>query len=442
VKLTDFGLAKLPADMRLTQTGALLGSLYYMSPEQVRAEPRIDQRSDVYSMGAALYEMVTGSKPFDGDSAFAIMSAQVGQDPPPPRTVNPALPEALSDIILKALAKDPDQRFQSAAQFRIGLESVRPAEVKRTAAPIALRWGIGAAAMFLAAFLSISHYRETPVLSVPVSVPAAPQSAKDSEQRRPKPEPIPPKPPRIAASAAVWAVALSPSGKWLAAGTEDRTIEIWNAVTGEKQCTLRGHAAGVTAVSFSPDEQSLVSGDANRTVKVWNLRAKSQRNSFRAGGLVTAVAMSGDRGWLAIASSDRRVKFWNLKQDRESGGFREKREPSALAFSPDGSLIAVAAADGLKLRRVNNGREVQSFDRPGAGALTFTQDGNCLALSATQRGVKLWDTARSRELADIASSIPIRALAVSQAGTTAAMVTEGKVISIWSARQGHSGTDR
>ena len=429
--------------MRLTQTGAVLGSLYYMSPEQVRAEPRIDQRSDVYSMGAVLYEMVTGSKPFDGDSAFAIMSAHVSQDLSPPQAVNPALPPGLSDIILRAMAKDPDQRFQSAAEFRTGLESVHTGGVKRTAAPVALRWGIGAAAMFLAAFLAISHHRETPIppVSVPVSVPAPHQSAKDSEQRRPKPEPSL-KPPRIAASSAVWAVALSPSGKWLAAGAEDRTIEIWNAATGEKQSTLRGHTAGVTAVSFSPDEQSLVSGDANRTVKVWNLRAKSQRNSFRAGGLVTAVAMSGDRGWLAIASSDRRVKFWNLKQDRESGGFREKREPSALAFSPDGSLIAVAAADGLKIRRVNNGREVQSFDRPGAGALAFTREGSCLALSATQRGVKLWDTARSRELADISSSIPIRALAVSQAGTTAAMVTEGKVISIWSARQGHPGKDR
>src|SRR5207247_10315831 len=69
VKLTDFGLAKSPTDLRLTQTGAVLGSLYYMSPEQVRAELGVDWRSDLYSLGAVLYEIATGVKPFEGDSA-------------------------------------------------------------------------------------------------------------------------------------------------------------------------------------------------------------------------------------------------------------------------------------------------------------------------------------------------------------------------------------
>jgi len=128
IKLTDFGLAKLPTDLRLTKTGMMVGSLYYMSPEQVRAVPDVDPRSDLYSVGAVFYEMVTGARPFDGDSAFAIMLAQVGQDPPAPISLEPALPLGLNELILRALAKDPRDRFQSALEFRQALESFRERE--------------------------------------------------------------------------------------------------------------------------------------------------------------------------------------------------------------------------------------------------------------------------------------------------------------------------
>ena len=128
IKLTDFGLAKLPTDLRLTKTGMMVGSLYYMSPEQVRAVPDVDPRSDLYSVGAVLYEMVTGAKPFDGDSSFAIMLAQVGQDPRAPISLEPALPPGLNEIILKALAKDPCDRFQSALEFCLAVEPFRDCE--------------------------------------------------------------------------------------------------------------------------------------------------------------------------------------------------------------------------------------------------------------------------------------------------------------------------
>jgi serine/threonine-protein kinase len=123
IKLMDFGIAKSTVDRKLTSTGMTLGSLYYMSPEQVRGT-EVDARSDLYSAGMTLYELVTGAPPFKGLSQYDLMIAQIQQAPPPPIQVDPNLPQALNDVILRSLEKDPASRFQTAEEFRAALGSV------------------------------------------------------------------------------------------------------------------------------------------------------------------------------------------------------------------------------------------------------------------------------------------------------------------------------
>jgi eukaryotic-like serine/threonine-protein kinase len=124
VKLTGFGLAKSATDAQLTRVGTVMGWLEYMSPEQVTAVDTIDGRTDIYSAGAVLYEMVTGRIPFICNTQFDVMAAHVKTPPPPPIGIKPDLPPELNQIILKALAKDPAQRFQTAAQFREAIDHV------------------------------------------------------------------------------------------------------------------------------------------------------------------------------------------------------------------------------------------------------------------------------------------------------------------------------
>jgi eukaryotic-like serine/threonine-protein kinase len=126
LKVTDFGIARSGEDRTLTVVGTTPGSVSYMSPEQVKGET-LDARSDLYSIGISLYEMVTGQRPFQGDSDFALMVAHVETLPRPPIELQPGLDANLNEIILKALAKDPADRFQSADAFREALSKVQPA---------------------------------------------------------------------------------------------------------------------------------------------------------------------------------------------------------------------------------------------------------------------------------------------------------------------------
>ncbi len=125
VKLGGFFLARSTADPKLTQAGAAIGSAHYMSPEQVQATEDLDPRSDLYSLGVVFYELVTGRRPFVGESQFDIMLAHVESVPVPPSHWNPRLGDELESLILKALAKKRDERFQSAAEFREALMAVR-----------------------------------------------------------------------------------------------------------------------------------------------------------------------------------------------------------------------------------------------------------------------------------------------------------------------------
>ncbi len=120
VKITDFGIARMRSSNVQTQTGMMMGSPKYMSPEQVIGK-RADHRSDIFSLGVILYEMLTGAAPFTGESVNAVMYQIVNFAPPSPSAINPAAPSALDAIVSKMLAKALEERFQSAAEIARGL---------------------------------------------------------------------------------------------------------------------------------------------------------------------------------------------------------------------------------------------------------------------------------------------------------------------------------
>jgi serine/threonine-protein kinase len=134
--LTDFGLAKMTASTaNLTQTGGILGTPSYMSPEQGLGK-KIDNRSDIYSLGVVLYQMAIGRLPYQAETPMAVVIKHIHDPLPPPSQFKPDLPEAMERVILKALAKNPDDRFATAGEMIKMLQSAtEPPTVAKAAPP-------------------------------------------------------------------------------------------------------------------------------------------------------------------------------------------------------------------------------------------------------------------------------------------------------------------
>jgi len=131
VKVADFGIAKAVADADLTQPGLMVGTAKYLAPEQVRGEP-IDARTDLYSLGVVLYEMLCGRPPFQGETDAATALVRLQKDPLRPRQVRPSVPRPLEDIVLRAMAREPEDRYPSATELRAALLAAGAAPVADT----------------------------------------------------------------------------------------------------------------------------------------------------------------------------------------------------------------------------------------------------------------------------------------------------------------------
>jgi hypothetical protein len=129
IKLMDFGVAKILDSKVNTQSGSMIGTLMYISPEQIKGQDA-DFRSDIYTLGISLYQAVTGVLPFEKKTDYEYMNAHLHEQPLPPTSLQPAIPQELEDIILKAIDKDPEKRFQSAHELRKALLKVGMVHVR------------------------------------------------------------------------------------------------------------------------------------------------------------------------------------------------------------------------------------------------------------------------------------------------------------------------
>jgi WD40 repeat protein len=493
-KVVDFGIAKLrdrAALPTLTQAGTLIGTPYYMSPEQCRVD-ELDARSDVYSLGAVFYEMLAGAPPFTATNMTGVVTKHLTQAPAP-FAPEAGIPRLLESVCLRALAKDVRARqpeattlgrelqaalhapgaqaatatpHASAAQptrAAITQPSNTPANAgatghaaasgeteqptyaphaphahaheaalpvappSATALPVQVvrksrgwLWGIGGLVVLLGGGLVVgislivylAGSKATPAnvnRSFNANAKAASRPVKTTEQPRPEVKDAPGseglKHVLRGHDKDVRAVAFAPDGRLLATGSEDRTIKLWDAQTGELKDTVAVIDSEVVAVAFSPDGNTLAAAlnynsiQNNYALIVIDTRAGElgkigQRLTYSS-NMVSFLSFSPD-GKTLFGGSYRKLKLWDtatwtLRREHDIGEINP-----AFALSPDGKLIASGGTNekAIKVWDAESGELKFTLNGHEKGVLTlaFSPDGLTLVSGSYDNTARLWGT--------------------------------------------------
>jgi hypothetical protein len=203
----------------------------------------------------------------------------------------------------------------------------------------------------------------------------------------------------------VWSVAFSPDGKRLASRSDDQTVKLWDAATGQELLALKGHTEDVRSVAFSPDGKRLASGSSDNTVKLWDAATGQELLTLKGHtGFVGSVAFSPDGKRLATVSLDQSgstVKLWDAATGQELLTLKgHTRGVSLVAFSPDGKRLAGGSSNTVKLWDAATGQELLTL-KGHAGlvvSVAFSPDGKRLASVSSDNTVKLWEAATEKEV--------------------------------------------
>jgi eukaryotic-like serine/threonine-protein kinase len=447
VKLTDFGLARATEDMKLTKTGFVSGTPLYMAPEQARGDD-VDHRADLFSLGVVLYEAVTGQPPFDGKTPLAVLR-RVADDPHiPVHKLSPDVPEWFEGVIDRLLAKEPDQRFQSAAELHAVLDAhvSHPSSPQCDAAaahaepcpfepPTNLsrrarrQWqlrlaGLMTVPLLAGVFLGLVGGWVSGAFAPPaetVLVPGEPPPPVVKEVLTHLDEPVAVADAAFPNEAPVWSVATCPDGMHLAAGLEDGTVRIFDVKKKKLLHTVPAHKGPIWGLDFFPEAQGrdnrFVTVSDDGTMKVWNLSDKevTLHRSFgsKDGATAGVRAVAVDQFGSNIVTGDRggKVKVWNMQAenaDKPQHEFDHGGTVTAVAFSKDtnGAMVASAGIDKtIKVWDVLNDRQRSEPLRGHKGpvyAVAFSpgsDEKQVLASAGWDGTVRLWGVSALTEKA-------------------------------------------
>jgi WD40 repeat protein len=453
-RVTDFGLAKLAnGDAELTATGEVLGSPSYMPPEQAAGKfSDSTPQSDVYSLGAILYELLTGRPPFQGETLQSILSQVQNDEPVPPQRLNPNVPEDLQTICLKCLQKEPARRYATARELAGDLgrflagEPVlaRPVSVPeriwlwcrhrpRAAAMSAAL--AGTVVLGLAGIIWQWRQAESHAQGEARQRLIAEQHAAETRLNL------------YAADMAVASQAIQNGNLGLAG----RTLEAWrpkpgetdlrgfewryllNLCHGDQLATLTGHEGTVTCAAFSPDGTLLATGSHDGTVKIWNVPQHKLSTTLKVTAeAVWSVGFTPDGKYLMTGSD--KVTFWDADSWQPGTNF-----PGVLAaLSKTGTFLAASEsnpffwgpAGAVTLWNWRSGQLLRRFDQPGR-AVALSPDGGLLAVAGTNTGITVWNTATGQRLRDWPTTNSVWSVNFSPDGRKLISTDWSSDVSIW-----------
>ena len=472
-KVTDFGLARVEDALALSRTGDFSGTPFYMSPEQAASRRiGIDHRTDIFSLGVTLYEMLTLERPFQGETSQEVLRKILLHDPRDPRKANPCVPRDLAVICLKAMEKRPEERYGSMREFADDLGRFLSGDVIR-----ARKAGVAARGMRIV--------RRNPILSGAVGVAmlalvslvlyvlwSYPQVIEERNRAREaeKAEKLAKKRlilerdakdraynraegMRLAARSSLLRASDPTLVLLLAIESARRSpglIANWFLVQALDSCrehrTL-GHAFNVESIRFSPDSKRVVTASYDRTAVIWDVLTGKPLVRLRGHeGAVESACFSPDGKRVVTASHDRTARIWDASNGALITTLRGHEDWVYTAiFSPDGKKVVTTSLRDrtARLWDATTGKELATLAGHGdrVERAFFSPDGNRVVTASSDRTARIWEVATGRcavTLDGHAGRVPYacfspdgrRVATVSRAGTIWSVETGKRMVSL------------
>jgi WD40 repeat protein len=464
-KIADFGLARRLDVTGPTVTGVVMGTPSYMAPEQAQGHTHaVGPATDVYALGATLYECLTGRPPFKGPTPLDTLLLVVSEDVVPPRRLQPGVPRDLETICLKCLEKDPARRYAGAEELADDLRRFLAGEPTR-ARPVGtaerlLKWmkrrpaAAALAVVSAAALLALlgggsgftlaldgARRRAIDLAADEARARASAEAARDLAERR-----------RVQAEWLLYARNTDLAMREWEDGRSHLTRQLLDACSEDfrgwehayldtllhsNQRTLAGRHREVRAVVFSRDGARVAGGGADGTVGIWDVATGEEVRLLEGHSPVSGVALSPD-GRLLAAGTEAAAIIWDVAAGRPIRSLAGLTH--GVAFSPDGRLLACAREDRtIKLWDVTADREYRTLrgHTDSVRSVAFSPDGLLLASASYDKAVTVWEAASGRLARTLKGHAEaVMKVAFSPDGQRLASGSLDRTVKLWDARTG------